>query len=647
MKIQYANGKQNTSSIEVKEGASAWDLADSLNLRAPHEALSVRINGSFRDLNTPLSENDSVQFFSFDDPEGKEVFWHTSAHVLAQAILRLWPDAQPTIGPPIEAGFYYDFANLTISDADFEKIEKEMQAIIDENFVSQRYVFQSKEEALARFPNNPFKKELIQVVPAGEALSGYSQGEFFDLCRGPHLMKLGKIKSIKILRTSGAYWRGDSKNQMLTRIYGISFPDKKLLKEYLHKIEEAKKRDHKILGPKLDLFSLREEAPGMPFIHPKGMIIWNRLLDYWREEHDKAGYVEIKTPAMMIKELWERSGHWANYRENMYVSVVEDREFAIKPMNCPGAMLHYKTKIHSYREFPLRVAEIGHVHRFEPSGSLSGLFRVRCFHQDDAHIFMQPSDIQGEILNILQLVDQIYGTFGLTYELELSTRPEKNTIGSDEAWETATNGLKSALEAFGRPYNIHEGEGAFYGPKIDLRIHDALGRKWQCGTIQLDMSLPERFDLEYTAQDGKHLRPIMLHRVIYGSVERFFGSLIEFYAGKFPLWLSPTQISILTVADRHAEYAYSLAKKAKELGFEVHVDDCQESVSKKIREAQLSQYNYILTVGDKEVENQTVNVRTRNNEVHGEMSLDKLLSILIVERKEKRLVSPLSEKVSI
>jgi len=639
MQLHYGNQQ-----LDVPQGTKAQDLAEKLNLKAPNQAVSVRINNKLCDLDTILNEGDAIHFYSFDDPEGKEVFWHTSAHVLAQAILRLYPNAKPTIGPPIENGFYYDFADLAISDTDFEKIEKEMQAICEENYTSQRHEFKTKAEAVSRFSNNRYKQELIQGVPDGDLLSGYTQGEFFDFCRGPHLMRLGKIKALKILKTSGAYWRGDSKNEMLTRIYGISFPDRKLLKEYLQKLEEAKKRDHKIIGPKLDLFSLKEEAPGMPFIHPKGMIIWNRLLEYWRECHKKANYVEIKTPSIMIRELWERSGHWQNYREHMYTCNVEERDFAVKPMNCPGAMLFYKAKKHSYRELPWRVAEIGHVHRFEPSGSLSGLFRVRCFHQDDAHIFMQPEDIQNEIFNILKLVDEMYSTFGLTYEIALSTRPEKNTIGTDEEWERTTSALKNALDAFGRPYLIQEGDGAFYGPKIDLRVLDALGRSWQCGTIQLDSSLPERFELEYTAADGSHQRPIMLHRVIYGSIERFFGSLIEFYAGRFPLWLSPSQVAFISVADRHIDYAKELASQFSAEGFEVHVDDTSESVSKKVREAQLAQYNYILTVGDKELENRTINVRTRDNEVHGEMQPQALLEILKKEREERAIESLLSSK---
>lgn len=644
MQIRYQDAKKEQSAVDVPQGTRAAELAEKMNLKGPHQALSALINGEPVDLSTSLKDGDSVSFLSFDDLQGKEVFWHTTAHVLAQAILRLYPNAKPTIGPPIENGFYYDFANLTISDTDFEQIEKEMQAICEENYTSERHLFSSKAEIQSRFTNNKYKQEIIQGVPDGDTLSGYTQGEFFDFCRGPHLPRLGKIKALKLLKTSGAYWKGDSKNEMLTRIYGISFPDRKLLKDYLQKLEEAKKRDHKVIGPKLDLFSLKEEAPGMPFLHPKGLYIWSKLHELCREYYKKGDYIEIKTPSLMIRELWERSGHWENYHEHMYTCCVEERDFAVKPMNCPGAMLYYKSSNHSYRELPLRVGEIGLVHRFEPSGSLSGLFRVRCFHQDDAHIFMKMTDIQSEILNTLKLVDEIYSTFGLTYELGLSTRPEKQTIGSDEAWETTTNALKAALEQFGKPYQINEGDGAFYGPKIDLRIHDALGRLWQCGTLQLDMSLPERFDLAYTASDGSHQRPILLHRAIMGSIERFMGSLIEFYTGKFPLWISPTQVSIITVADRHADFGWKVAKELKGQGFEVHVDDTSESVSKKIREAQLSQYNYILTIGDKEVENQTVNVRTRDNEVHGEMKLAPLVELLNQERASRALSSSLSSK---
>lgn len=636
---------KDKQTVDLPDGSLAKDLADKLNLKGPHQALGANINGKTVDLASPLQEGDHVFFWSFDDKEGKEIFWHTSAHVLAQAVLRLWPDAQLTIGPPIENGFYYDFANLHISDADFERIEKEMKTVIASNFVSQREVIPSKNMALTLFASNPYKKELIESFEEGSLLTAYRQGEFFDLCRGPHLYSLGKIKALKLMKTAGAYWRGDSNNEMLTRIYGITYPDPKLLKEYLHQLEEAKKRDHKVIGPRLDLFSLKEEAPGMPFIHPKGLIVWNQLVAYIRECLSRRGYVEIKTPTLMTRELWEISGHWFNYRENMFTSHVEERDFAIKPMNCPGCMLYYKGHLHSYRELPLRVAEIGNVHRFEPSGSLSGLFRVRSFHQDDAHIFMKPSDIQEEIAAVISLAHEIYTTFGLTYRLELSTRPEKNTIGTDEEWEIATNGLKGALDQLNLEYKVNEGDGAFYGPKIDFHIRDAIARSWQCGTIQLDMALPERFDLEYTAQDGSKKRPVMIHRAIFGSIERFFGILIEHFMGRFPLWLSPLQMRILTVADRHEPFAREVAARLVAEGFCVEVDCTGESVSKKVRNAQLAQANYILTIGDKEVENKTANLRTRDNAVIGEVDIAEFLQRVIVERKERALASPYATPV--
>lgn len=631
---------KDDTTIELPEGGTAKDLAEKLNLRGPNQALAANINGVDYDLEHPLQEGDKVILWSFEDREGKKIFWHTSAHVLAQAILRIWPDAKPTIGPAIENGFYYDFANLHISDLDFSRIEKEMKAIVSENYPSKREVFPSKKEAFKCFSQNPYKCEMIEGFDPKEELSGYRQGEFFDLCRGPHLPSLGKIKALKIMKTSGAYWRGDSKNEMLTRIYGITFPDRKQLKEHLHYLEEAKKRDHRAIGAKLDLFSLREEAAGMPFIHPKGMVIWTALTSYLRECLDEANYVEIKTPIMLSRELWELSGHWKNYRDFMFTSEIENHDYAIKPMNCPGCMLYYRSHTHSYRELPLRIAEIGNVHRYEPSGAISGLFRVRSFHQDDAHIFMKPSDIESEILATLNFADKVYSAFGLTYRLELSTKPDKNTIGTDEEWEQATTGLRGALDKWGHDYRIMEGEGAFYGPKIDFHILDAIKRTWQCGTIQLDMSLPEKFELEYTAQDGSRKRPVMIHRAIFGSIERFFGILIEHFSGKFPLWLSPLQLRILTVADRHEDYAKKLAQQIKKAGFHCDVDSTGESVSKKVRNAQLTQINYILTVGDKEVENNTINLRTRDNVVHGEMEVEPFLQTIKEEKETRSLVSP-------
>jgi len=628
----------NKKELELPAGSTAKDVAEKLNMRDPHQSIAAKINGVIRDLSTPLVDGDEVILIHFEEPEGKEVFWHTSAHVLAQAILRLFPQAQPTIGPPIENGFYYDFANLTLSETDFDAIEKEVQKIVGENYVSERHVLKNKKEALEQFKNNPYKRELIEGFKEGDGITAYSQGEFYDLCRGPHMASLGKIKAFKVLKVSGAYWKGDSHREMLTRIYAISYPDRKQLKDYLFLLEEAKKRDHKILGPRLDLFSVKEEAPGMPFIHPKGMIVWNHLLEFWRTLHKKAGYVEIKTPQLMTQQLWETSGHWFHYRENMYAFAIEDRHYAIKPMNCPGCMLYYKSHTHSYREFPLRIAEVGHVHRHEASGALSGLFRVRSFHQDDAHIFMRHSDIKAEILGVIALIEEIYSAFGLTYRLELSTRPAQS-IGTDEDWALTTAGLKDALDAWGQPYRINEGDGAFYGPKIDIHIRDALGRSWQCGTIQLDSSLPEKFSLEYMDSDGQLKRPVMAHRAIFGSIERFMGILIEHFMGRFPLWMSPSQVKVITVADRHAQYAYEVAAEIKKAGFICDVDETSESVNKKIRNAQMMQYNYMLTVGDKELENRTIALRTRDNVVHGELKLDAFLSAIEKEAATRSLTS--------
>lgn len=633
MLVEIVNGEK----IDVDDGMNAIDLAKKIHRFAPDQSVAVKVNGTLQDLSLPLKEGDSVEFFDFSDPLGQEVFWHTSAHLLAQAVLRLFPNAKPTIGPPIDHGFYYDFGNLHLSEEDFGRLEKEMQKIVKENHSTEKVDFPDKTAALQAFETNKYKCEIIEEIEEGQPLSGYRQGEFFDLCRGPHLPSLGKIKALKVLKTSGAYWRGDSNNEMLTRIYGITFPSKDLLKNYLHRLEEAKKRDHKILGPKLDLFSLKEEAPGMPFIHPKGMVVWEGLCQFLREKLHAFDYLEIKTPSVMTRGLWEQSGHWFNYRENMYAFEIESRDFAIKPMNCPGCILYYKSHVHSYREFPLRIGEIGNVHRYEPSGALSGLFRVRSFHQDDAHIFMEPHQIKDEILNVIAFADELYKTFGLTYSLELSTRPEENTIGSDEEWELSTKALRQALEETKLPFKVNEGDGAFYGPKIDFHIHDALGRSWQCGTVQLDMALPQKFDLEYTAADGVRKRPIMIHRALFGSIERFFGILIEHFAGKFPLWLSPNQIIVVPVADRHVETGKKTVDILKKSGYLASIDDSSESVSKKVRNAQLKKINYLLTVGDKEVENHSVSVRTRDGVVHGETSLETFIEKLDQEKQGKYL----------
>jgi threonyl-tRNA synthetase len=616
-------------------------LAILLNITAPDKALAIKVNGKLQDLSTTLKDGDEVEFVSFNDTEGKNIFWHSSAHVLAQAVLRLYPKAKATIGPSIENGFYYDFADLTISDEDFKKIEKEAKKIISENLTPTKIIFKNKEEALEKFTDNPYKIEMINALPKGEEITAYEQGDFCDLCRGPHLSNLGKIKAFKIMKTSGAYWRADNTKEMLTRIYAISYPDKKMLADYLHLLEEAKKRDHKVIGTKLELFSIKEQAPGMPFIHPKGMYIWKNLLNFIDECLEVDDYQEIKTPVLLNKDLWITSGHWDYYRENMYTSIIDEQEFAIKPMNCPGCMLYYQSNVHSYKQLPLRISEIGQVHRHEMSGSLHGLFRVRCFHQDDAHVFMKPEDINSEILKILSLANKLYMTFGLSYKLELSTRPDKKkTIGSDEEWEVATSGLKSALDDWGHPYKINEGDGAFYGPKIDIHVRDALGRFWQCATIQLDMSLPQRFNLEYVDSDGMRKRPVMIHRAIFGSLERFFGVLIEHFAGKFPLWISPRGVRIISVADRHAEYSKKIAEKIKNKKINCDIDDANESVSKKIRNAQMLKINYMITIGDKELENNTISVRTRDNVVHGEMKLDDFIKNIVEEKRSKSLISP-------
>ncbi|NGX62845.1 MAG: Threonine--tRNA ligase 2 [Candidatus Anoxychlamydiales bacterium] len=625
---------------EIEPGATGYDLAKQLNLTTPDMAIAMKVNDKEYDLAKKLTNNDKIIFLSFSDEDGKDIYWHSSAHVLAQAVVRLYPNAKPTIGPPIENGFYYDFADLEITEDDLNKIEKEAKKIIAENLKPIRVEYKDKTEAKEAFEKNPFKIALINEFEKG-VISAYKQGEFTDLCRGPHLSSFTKIKAFKVLKTSGAYWRGDSKNQMLTRIYGISFPDKKMLQEYLTFLEEAKKRDHKKIGKQLNLFGLKEEAPGMPFFYPKGLYMWDQLLEYLRSLLTEKEYVEIKTPIMLSKELWKRSGHWDLYREHMYTSEVEKKEFAIKPMNCPGCMLYYRTNMHSYRDLPLKVSEIGLVHRHEVSGALNGLFRVRAFHQDDAHVFMMPNQIKDQILEILSLTETMYMTLGLSYKLELSTRPEKEkTIGSDEEWERATNGLKDALDEWDHPYVINEGDGAFYGPKIDIHVQDALKRYWQCATIQLDMSLPEKFDLVYIDSDGAQKRPIMIHRTILGSVERFIGVLTEHFTGNFPLWFSPLAVRLIPVADRHVEYANKIKEEIEKINIPVDVDASNESVSKKIRNAQLLKINYMLTVGDKEIENKTITLRTRDNTVHGEMAPSKFLEKVATEKKEKSLLSP-------
>ncbi len=623
MEVNLPEGQQQ----ELADGSSAQDLSRKLKKKLNGSPLAAKINGDLKDLTTELKNGDEVQILTFADQEGKEIFWHSSAHVLAQAVKRLFPDAKPTIGPAIEEGFYYDFADLNISESDFPKIEEEALKIIKQRTQPKRIDYSSQEEALDVFKDNPFKVEMINQLEEG--LSAYQHDEFVDLCRGPHIPHAGLIQAFKIMKTSGAYWRADAEKEQLTRVYAVAYPDKKMLSKYLNFLEEAKRRDHRVIGKQLGLYSFHQEAPGMPFYHPHGMIVWEELMKYWDECHQEMEYVKIKTPIMLTQELWENSGHWDNYRENIYITEIDDRAYAIKPMNCPGGMLYYKENQYSYRQFPMRVAEIGLVHRHELSGALSGLFRVRCFHQDDAHIFMLPEHVQKEIQGVLSLAERMYAMFGLEYHLELSTRPEKS-IGTDEQWETATDGLRNALESGGYDYVLNEGDGAFYGPKIDLHIKDAIGRSWQCGTIQLDMMMPDRFDLTYIAEDGSKQRPIMIHRTIFGSLERYFGVLVEHFAGKFPMWLSPVQVRVLAISDNHAQYAERVALKFKEAGLRVQTDLSSESVSKKVRQAQLDQVNYILVVGDKEVQDDTVTVRAANK-VLGAKAVDDVVAALLDE----------------
>ena len=548
--------------------------------------------------------------YTFENPEYRKTYWHTCSHVLAQAVKRLHPEVKLAIGPAIDNGFYYDFdAPFAFNQEMLDELEAEMRKICKEKLKLERFEL-PREEAVKFMEEReePYKVELINDLPADAVISFYKQGDFTDLCAGPHVLSTGKVKAFKLQSIAGAYWRGSEKNKMLQRIYGTAFEKKEDLDAYLHMLEEAAKRDHRKLGKELDIFSLHEEGPGFPFFHPNGMVIRNELINYWREVHRRYDYLEIKTPMIMNRQLWEQSGHWDHYKENMYFTQIDEADYAIKPMNCPGGMLVYKTQPHSYRELPLRMGELGLVHRHELSGALHGLFRVRNFTQDDAHIFMTPDQIEGEIQNVINLFDEVYRTFGLEYHAELSTRPE-DSMGSDEVWEKATNALKNALEHRGLNYVINEGDGAFYGPKIDFHLKDSIGRTWQCGTIQLDMLMPEKFDLTYVGEDGQKHRPVMIHRVVYGSIERFIGILIENYAGAFPIWLAPLQVKILPITDKYLDYAYELKKVLFDLGIRVEVDSRNEKVGYKIREAQVKKVPYALVVGAQEVEEHTVNVR--------------------------------------
>ena len=610
------------------------DVAKSISDGFARNCVAMELNSALVDLNTTITHDANVRLITTKDPEALEVLRHSAAHVMAQAVLHLYKDAKLTIGPSVEDGFYYDIDMEPVSEDDFEKIESEMKKAIKAKIPFERTVV-SKSEAMAFYKDEPYKLEMISELEEG-TISFYQHGDFTDLCRGPHLPHTGFIKAVKLTKVSGAYWRADQTKAQLQRIYGTAFFSKKELDEYLHFLEEAKKRNHRKIGIALDLFSFHEEAPGMPFFHPKGISVWNCLLDYWRKEHRRAGYVETKTPIMLNRDLWEKSGHWENYRENMYTSLVDEEEYAIKPMNCPGGMLIYGMKPHSYKELPIRAAEIGLVHRHELSGVLSGLFRVRAFHQDDAHIFMKPDQIEKEIIGVLKLVKRIYSTFGLGFHLELSTRPEKS-IGTDQQWELTTRGLKAALDTYGQEYQINEGDGAFYGPKIDVHIKDALGRTWQCGTIQLDMSLPERFNLSYIDENNQKQRPFMIHRVIYGSIERFFGILIEHFAGKFPLWMAPVQTILLPINDDLVSHANDVRIILEKVGLRTEVDSRTESLNKKVRDAQLDNIPLILTIGDKEKKSKTLSVRTLDGNVRFGVSHEEFLEKVLSHVRERKL----------
>ncbi len=629
IKITFPDG--NTK--EFKKRSTGREIADNISEGLGRAALAIKFNDELIDLNKPLETNGTIQIITFKDPEGIDTFRHSSAHLLAHAVKNLYPKANPTIGPVVEQGFYYDFENLSISTDDFPKIEEEMKKIVKEAQDIKRIEYASKKEALEAYKNNPFKVEMINEL--GEGASAYQQGDFVDLCRGPHVPNTKYIKSFKLMKLAGAYWRGDAKNKQLTRIYGISFPDKKDLKAYLTLLEEAEKRDHRKIGKELNLFSFHQEAPGMPFFHDKGTFIWETLADFMRQRMHQRGYEMNKTPIMLNKELWLQSGHWEHYKENMYFTKVDDQDFAIKPMNCPGNILIFNSQRYSYRDLPIRAGEFGLVHRHELSGVLSGLFRVRCFTQDDAHVFCTQEQMKDEIKELMDFIDEIYKLFGFEYHIELSTKPEKAS-GNEELWNLAEKTLHEVLKESGREFKLNPGDGAFYGPKLDFHLKDAIGRTWQCGTIQLDFQMPEKFDLVYEGSDSKKHRPVMLHRVIYGSFERFLGILIEHYAGKFPLWINPNQIKIIPIADRHQDYAVGLAEQMQANNLRVEVDDRSESVNKKVRDAQLDQFSYILVVGDKEVSDKTVSVRTRNNEVLGAQDVNKFITERISEKDSRK-----------
>jgi threonyl-tRNA synthetase len=621
---------------EYNKGVTIKSVAESISAGLARVALAGEVNGKVKDLDYQLEEDCSLSLLTFDEEGGRDAYRHTSSHIMAQAVKRLYPEAKLAIGPSIDNGFYYDFdVEKPFSVEDLESIENEMKKIIKEDYKLERFTL-SRDEAIKFMEEKQetYKVELIRDLPEGETISFYKQGDFVDLCAGPHVESTGKIKAYKLLSVAGAYWRGNEKNRMLQRIYGTSFNKKSELDAYLTRLEEAKKRDHRKLGKELDLFDILEEGPGFPFFMPKGMILRNTLEEYWREEHKKAGYQEIRTPIILNEELWHRSGHWDHYKENMYFTKIDEGDFAIKPMNCPGGMLAYKRRLHSYRDLPQRLAELGLVHRHELSGALHGLMRVRCFTQDDAHIFMTPEMIKDEVVGVINLIDDFYKVFGFKYHIELSTRPE-NSMGSDEQWEQATDALKDALEARDLSYKINEGDGAFYGPKIDFHLEDSIGRTWQCGTIQLDFQMPERFDLTYVGADGEKHRPVMIHRVVFGSIERFIAILTEHYAGAFPVWLSPVQVRILPIVDKHHDYAEEIKTQLEKEGIRVELDLRNEKIGYKIREAQLAKVPYMLVIGDKETETKTLAVRSRKDGDLGTMSPADFISRIVNEIKNK------------
>ena len=626
----------NGENYSVENGLSVYDAAKSAGIAVPREVIAAEINGETHDLTAPVRDGDEVRLLTFDDEGGKKTFFHTASHILAQAVKRLYPEVKLTIGPAIDNGFYYDFdSDVTFAAEELEKIEAEMKKIVKENLKIERFTLPRDEaKKLMEEKGEPYKVMLIDRVPEGEEISFYKQGEFTDLCAGPHLFSTGAVKAFKLIQCTGAYWEGDSKNKMLQRVYGAAYPTKEALAAYLDMLEEAKKRDHRKLGKELGLFTIMEEGPGFPFFLPNGMVLSNTLIEYWREVHKRYGYVEISTPMILNRSLWERSGHWAHYKDNMYTTVIDGADFAIKPMNCPGGMLVYKSEMHSYRDLPLRMGELGVVHRHELSGALHGLFRVRCFTQDDAHIFMTWDQMKDEIKNVVRLFDEVYSVFGLTYQIEVSTMPEDH-MGDVKDWDFATETLKQAVTEMGKDYVINEGDGAFYGPKLDFHLSDCLGRTWQCGTIQLDMQLPERFELEYMGADNEKHRPVMIHRVVLGSIERFIGIITEHYAGAFPMWLAPVQVKVLAIGEGHVEYANKVKDALEAKHIRVEVDARNEKIGYKIREAQLKKVPYMLVVGDKETADGLVSVRSRSDGELGQMTIEEFVNRAVEEVKNK------------